>query len=248
MAKEEPWEFPSEINERKRRYIVSIRLAKPISPRFALVADEIVHHLRSSLDHLACHLVETSGTQVTNSTAWPIVRTRREWTRKIERRQRPWQFWRKKGGGPLAGGTPEVRAFIESTQPYMRGGKARDDPLFGLEELWNTEKHRILNATPIYARPPDLWSDLFKADPLIQPVEFKWLLDPDRELKLETATQLALIRFPMSRPLPKVVMKGELPVEIAIGDGKGDRIPVQETLDLIRRIVGEAKAAFPLSN
>ena len=42
-------------------------------------------------------------------------------------------------------------------------------------------------------------------------------------------------------------MKGNLPVEVAMGDGEGDRNVVQETLDLIRGIVAQAERRFPTS-
>lgn len=244
-AGKEAWEFSGEINERKRRYIVSIRLRKPLTPVFSLIGGEIVHHARSSLDHLACYLVEASGGQVTNSTAWPVVRSRGEWARKVERRKRRIQFWRKKGGGPLAGASDEVRAFIKSKQPYRRRGKARDDPLFRLEELWNTEKHRILYAGAVFANPPGSWRELFRVEPDIEPVEFKWIIDPNREL--ESEAKLALIRFPLNQPLPRVKMDGQLPVQIAIGEGKGKTGGggIQESLDLVREIVREAGERFP---
>lgn len=244
IAKKETWGFPTQIDKGKRRYIISIRLVEPCPPPIAIVADEIVHHMRSALDHLACHLVETSGGQI-ERTSWPIEPSKRRWRANVERRQCPFQFWRKKGGGPLAGASPEARAFVERHQPYRRGGKAGDDPLVGLHDLWNTEKHRILNPIRLYAAEPLTFHDLFEAVPEMDPVEFKWLARPDDELKLNTDVLLALIRFPPDRPLPTLKMDGKLPAQVVMGDGKGRENRIQETLDLIRGIVSEAKALFP---
>ena len=244
QSEEEPIQWRAEIDQRKRRYIVVVRSIKPLPPVLALIGDEVVHHIRSSLDHLACYLVEASDGKVTNSTAWPIVRSHWEWTRRVERQKRPFQLWRKKGGGPLAHASPEARAFVKDEQPYRRGSKTRDDPLLGLEKLWNTEKHRILNPTPVYALPSGSWRQLFTVTPAIEPVQFKWLIRPDDELK--AGTKFALLRFPLDEPLPKVVMKGEFPAQIAIGDGKSQAVRLEETLDLVRRIVGDAETRFPI--
>ena len=244
VTERKSWYIARDVNEGDRRYIFTLRLIKPCPPAVAVIADEIVHHLRSSLDHLACHLVEASGGQVTNSTAWPLTDSEWEWNREVERRKRPFQPWRKKGGGRLSGASPEARAFVRGHQPDMRGGKTRDDPLTELEKLWNAEKHRVLNAIRLYAKPTN-WRDLFPVTPDIEPVQFKWLARPEDELKLNTTVKWTLFRFPKNRPLPNVDVKGQLPVEVAMGDGKGDRIEIKETLDLVRGIVGEARQSFP---
>lgn len=244
IAEEKSWEFPTKIDEGKRRYIVSMRLVEPTPPVLTLMLDEVVHHLRSSLDHLASYLVEWSGRDVSRA-AWPIMASRFKWNREIERRKAWWELWRKKGGGPLGGTTPEVRAFIESTQPYNGPGKAREDQLFELNELWNAYKHRILNPIHVRAIPEGPWSDLFCVTPEIDPVEFKWVLRPRDELKLGTKRTLAVLVFPEDRPLPKVEMKGKIPVKPFIGDGELRGRGLDEDLDLIRNIVAEAAERFP---
>jgi hypothetical protein len=138
-----------------------------------------------------------------------------------------------------------VRAFIEGKQPYKGPGQARDDPLFDLNELWNAEKHRILNPIQVYAVPAATWRSLFQPTPDIEPVKFKWVIKPGDELKLGTARTLAVIEFPQSVPLPKVKMQGEIPAKVLVGDNKRGGSALQEDLDLIRGIVSEAKALFP---
>lgn len=242
VSKEESWKFPSKVNEGERRIVVSLRLIKPAPPVLALMTDEVVHHLRSSLDHLASYLVERGGGEVGRA-AWPIVGSRFRWDRVVERRRRRWEIWRKKGGGPLGGTTPEMRAFVESKQPYHGPGKARDDPLFELNDLWNAYKHRVLNPIQVRAVPGGSWSDLFHPTPEIEPVEFKWVLKPRDKLELGTAHTLAVLVFPKDQPLPKVEMKGEIPVKPFIGDGQPDGRGLAD--DLIRAIVAEAVERFP---
>ncbi len=244
ISEEKTRDFPTEIDEGKGRYIVALRLMEPVPPVFALMADEVIHHLRSSLDHLASYLVDWSGGQEGRA-AWPLLSSRCKWMREVERRKRIGQVWRKKGGGPLAGASAEVRAFVEGKQPYKGPGKARDHPLVSLNKLWNIEKHRILNPIPVYAAPPASWRSLFKVEGDVEPVEFAWLLRPNDELKLGTPTLLARLHFPPVPDLPKVKMDGKIPVEIAVGDGKGERTSLNEDLILIRQIVAEARNLFP---
>jgi hypothetical protein len=112
----------------------------------------------------------------------------------------------------------------------------------------DTAKHRILNPVPVFASPPASWRDLFQMVPEIEPVEFAWILRPDVELKLGVPELLARLHFPAEEPLPKVKMDGKIPVQIAIGNGKGHHNPIQETLSIIRGIVGEATTLFPPTN
>lgn len=247
LAEEESREILPEIDEGKRRYIVSIRLAKPMPPVLPLMVDEVVHHLRSSLDHLASYLVEWSGGQEGRA-EWPVVGSPFGWRRQVERRQRRWQIWRKPGGGPLAGASPAVRAFVEGKQPYKRPGKARDDPLFELNDLWNGYKHRVLNPIHVKAVPPDSWRDLFHPTPEIEPIHFRWLVKPRKELKLGAEQRFAILIFPADQPFPKVEMDGEIPMKVFVGDDKrGEFGGLPDDLALIREIVAEATEKFPPS-
>lgn len=166
------------------------------------MCDEIVYHLRSVLDHLACHLLEASGGRVTNTTAWPVERTRWDWLRKVERRQRPWQLWRKKGGGPLKGipiGSP-AWTLVEGAQPYKGGGEARDHPLFGLTELWNANKHRILNPNLTLLIPAGDPLDLFD---VLASSPSSAAGSSRRDGKLRTAQRSSWCGSPRINPCPK---------------------------------------------
>ncbi len=242
VAENQPWGADREVEKGKRRYIFILRELQPIPPQFSVIAGEIVHDMRSALDHLACHLVERSGGKVTNSTAWPIKNSRAAWRRNVERRRRPFQLWRKKGSGPLKG-IPldsDAWALIERSQPYVRSDDAGSDPLWGLERMWNTDKHRLLNAMAVFAEPKAVL-DVFCTTPKIEPIEVKPLIQANRPLK--DGTKLALYRFPDDRPLPEMRVCGKFAMQVAIGDEDGkDRPAWRDTLKVIRAIVAEGKA------
>jgi hypothetical protein len=243
-SREKPYEFTPEIDEGKRRYIWSLVVRKPIPPTAAVIGDEIVHHLRSVLDHLAGYLVESCGDQPTRATGWPFQTSRWGWKRKVERRQRPWQLWREGRRGPLPGIPRDgaIWAFIESTQLHKSGRKARDDLLYALNESWNANKHRILNDLWLEAEPEGDPLDLFDVVPDIEPVESRWIIKPGDELK--TGTTIAIFHFPQSAPLPymQVKMNAQFRTQIVLGNPDDPGHNIDETLKIIRSLVSRATA------
>jgi hypothetical protein len=102
--------------------------------RLATLVGEVVHNLRSVLDHLANQLVvENEGTP-TKNTRWPI---------RDEARPKD-----KRGRVPpphVAGGVSDVaRALITRTQPYAEAfgpDGAHHHALWQLHQMWNIDKH-----------------------------------------------------------------------------------------------------------
>jgi hypothetical protein len=243
-SREKPYGFRPQVDKGQRRYIWSLVVRKPIPPTAAVIGDEIIHHLRSSLDHLAGYLVESSGGEPNNVTAWPFERSHRGWIRRVERRKHAWQLWRKDRGGPLPGipRNGPIWALIESTQPHKSGRNTRDDLLFSLNDSWNANKHRILNDLWLEAAPEGSPLDLFNVVPDIEPVESRWIIKPGDELK--DGTKIAIFHFPKSAPLPsmQVKMKAQFRTQIVMGDPKDPGHNIDETLKLIRSLVSRARA------
>ncbi len=242
ISSEDSWHFSSEIAEDARRFIVSMRLVRPIPCPVLLAVDEAIHHLRSSLDHLATYLVEWSGGQVGRA-EWPSARSQAYWQRQVERRQSWWQVRRRSGGGPLAGASPAAREFVRSKQPFVAASAGAS--LLELDRLWNISKHRIVNPVQVTAAPQGDWTDLFEATPALAPVEFRWLLsDRDRFLP-EVDRRLAILVFPQDRPLPELKVRGEIPASVFLGEDKAHGRHLGDDLELIRSILAEAIDLFP---
>jgi hypothetical protein len=55
-------------------------------------------------------------------------------------------------------------------------------------------------------------------------------------------TPVAAFQFPIGLPLPKIVMDGQLPAQIGIGDGEGNEVHLEAPLHAVRAIVDEARA------
>ncbi len=90
-------------------------------------AGDVIHNLRSALDHLACQLVWVgSGEEPSRRVEFPIAKDaatyEREKARKVE------------------GMCPKVIKAIDTLKPYKGG----NEPLWRIHELDNIDKHRTL--------------------------------------------------------------------------------------------------------
>lgn len=242
QEREEPWGCDCEVGDGYKRAIFVFKVLKPIPQRFGVMVGEIVHDMRSALDHLAAYLVQLYGSEPTLTTAWPVTRSPYEWRSKVERRKRPFQLWRKKGAGPLKGipRSSDAWTIIENSQPYVRTNPARDDPLWELHELWNADKHRILNQLPLYLAPGIDLVERFTFPPGVTPVASKPLLGPERPLK--DSTKLALFEF--ATPYPSMDVQIKLSLQVALREEKRshDRGDIRDTLKLIRAMHTQVQA------
>jgi hypothetical protein len=130
------YEIVTDSNGKETLHITKV----PPDP-IAILAGEMIHQLRSSLDHLAFDLVKANQTNIALSPKWG------------ERCCFP--MWVKTPKTPpvyncncfdvLPGITKAAFTFIESVQPYNRGDCA--SALRSLAVLSNIDKHRHLNVT-----------------------------------------------------------------------------------------------------
>jgi hypothetical protein len=103
--------------------------------RFGVLTGEIVHHLRSSLDHIVWIFSSKKARREHGSViAFPILCHNPSSPREIERFERQIQ-------GITDG---RVRNRIVALQPYHRGCNAIDDPLAIVHQMDKTDKHREL--------------------------------------------------------------------------------------------------------
>lgn len=98
--------------------------------RFSVLAGEIIHHLRSSLDYLVWRLAIANGECPTTRNEFPIFKEvptdETRWIAKIN------------------GISPSAQAIIEGLQPHKRWNPPSDDPLWILHDMDIEEKHHAL--------------------------------------------------------------------------------------------------------
>ena len=108
---------------------------KPPPRNLNVVVGDCLHNLRGPLDNLAferalAHTGEPLPSNIEGKSAFPIFRTRTdENVKKLNRM--------------LRGVHPCAKALIEGLQPYERGDRFPNDPLWQLNQLSNEDKHRL---------------------------------------------------------------------------------------------------------
>ena len=119
-----------DVNEQSSEQVVEATGKNP-PPRVSVLIGEVVHHLRSSLDHLVLQLVLREGNTPDDRTGFPVC----DDAEKFE--DRPTQ--RK-----IKGVARSAAAIIECAQPYHRGPEYIDHPLWLIHRLDITDKHKLL--------------------------------------------------------------------------------------------------------
>ena len=99
--------------------------------RFGIVAGEITHHLRSSLNHVVHHLVTGNGGQPSTRIEFPIFTERQKYASEVSQK--------------IEGVSARAKTVIERSQPYHRGGGR--DPLWTVHEVDRIDKHRVVIVT-----------------------------------------------------------------------------------------------------
>jgi hypothetical protein len=115
-------------------YVLRGKVTKPTG-EIGVIAGDVVHNLRSALDHLAWQLALLNTATPNDRTQFPIAIS-------------PGEFGSKMGQKMIGDLSSEHRARIESFQPYHGTNKAWTPlALRDLRVLSNTDKHRVINAT-----------------------------------------------------------------------------------------------------
>jgi len=99
--------------------------------RVGLMAGDFVSNLRSSLDHIAWDLAKLGKKRPSSEICFPVCgRNGARTEAKIR--------------AATAGIPPEAISLMKSLQPYHDGKAYKSNPLWRLNFLWNTNKHRVI--------------------------------------------------------------------------------------------------------
>jgi len=117
--------FEDDLNTLERTYYV---VSVPDVPlEVTLIVGDVLQNLRSSLDHLACHLIRKGKGTVTTQSCFPIAGEAAKYV--------PSFFDRK-----IEGMRQEAKDAIHAIKPYKGG----NDALWRIHELNKIDKHRLL--------------------------------------------------------------------------------------------------------
>jgi hypothetical protein len=126
----QPYTITDEDDLQKLVHICRIKQT-PAPEQMGGLLGDFISNLRSALDNLAWVLAHLSPKTFTKreetDIAFPVASSD------------DGRYRQRLGRFPSA-----VARDIDRLQPYRRGNTYRDDPLWQLNELWNTDKHRIV--------------------------------------------------------------------------------------------------------
>lgn len=196
-------------------WLLIIEEVAPTPPEVGIIAGEVAHHLRSSLDHLMWLLARPKSRHEERAVEFPIAFTRKEFVGRVGgqpgvsalKGMRYKMPWVKRG----------VWATVESLQPYNSRKCLGAETLGFLREINNWDKHRSLTI---------VGASISAVDPNVRVVEggaeivivetFTGMLKPN--------TELARIKFTDASAKFKMEVKPQLSVEPFLDDTMPPRI------------------------
>lgn len=103
-----------------------VRITEPIPAHWSADIGDVIHNLRSALDHLACELVRANHGTITTDTAFPISDDPTKFNAHLHRR--------------LKDASPAAISAVERINPYKGG----NDDLWRIHHLDIVDKHRSI--------------------------------------------------------------------------------------------------------
>jgi hypothetical protein len=206
-------------------------------PEVGILAGELVHEVRSSLDHLVNELISESG--ATNDEAqYPIHSSASRWEAQVEKRGAGGTVCASCGlkssrPSPLFGLSDEQVNYIKDTQPFnVEAIERRSHSLYQLVEISNQDKHRALHTCAVLVRTPARITYQPEGFYEVGDVEFKGSDLVEGGAEFARVTRM-VIREPKVRLGVQVRVVGDADVAFRAGEEE----PVATVQDLGRMIL-----------
>lgn len=110
-------------------------LLAPDGTRWGVLVGEIVHNLRSALDHIVWQLALLDDGVPDKSNSFPIFKVDNSWSQGMI-------------DASLKDVSDDATQMIKSFQPYNAGNDAESHALWILHSLWNADKHQTVQDLP----------------------------------------------------------------------------------------------------
>jgi len=217
------YRIASHCNVESRQYIFTAFGQPEVPPRFSVLIGEIVHNLRSCMDHLVTQLaVLGPGGGNPNVLEFPICRTPEKFEDSCKR-------------GKIKG-VPHIAAtIIEELLPYRTSTPVDTSSLLILHDLDRSDKHRLLVVVVAVVQMADRLA-LTAADRDVEIIGMSPPITPG--LRPATAGTEVFKIFFSEKFDPNVQMKGNFAFQVAFGqDGPLKDEPVIEVLGVLRDAV-----------
>lgn len=193
--------------------------------RLSIICGDLVHNLRSALDHLVWQLVLAEGNEPDRANSFPIYEKAKDFDKFVRSPKAPRR-------SPLHGINPNGQPWklIEDAQPYRNRKYSLSPmghPLAILKLLSNFDKHRTMHVQALFPSESTIW-DAIEWNPEAKLLDYRIVPKP---LSLENKTEIVWLRFSNTGAAPEVHLKGAITINPTFGDGTN-----QPTVGLIRNL------------
>jgi hypothetical protein len=214
-----PYRWSIERNTDHRKWALVLRAVKKHPDIWAVHVGEILHNLRSALDHL---VYEASDPALRNKrTEFPIFNDEAEFIRVAAPK--------------IKGLNAATRAFVESNQPFTNKDTSIIHYLWLLYELSNTDKHRLLNFVSVGHALSQGRFQISPGERGMTDAHIPAVIGVPSEICLEDGAEY--FSFSTREPLPddaNVHMNADIAVYVRFGDSTPSA-QGQDVIDLFRR-------------
>lgn len=211
--------------------------------RLGVILGDVIHNLRSALDHVVWQLVIANDKRPGRHNAFPIYVLEKDWDRQVEDRHS------KKGRGPLWGVSDTTFTRIKEMQPFVGRDEntAKRQPLALLNHLSVRDKHQTIPIGNVLTadNPPGI--DVVPREGVVQSL-LEWsAIGPGTPLK--DGIEIARARLFVDRPDIHMDVKFHFSADIAFGDRrvgwKGLNAIAAEVGDIVTAFAGPFHLAPP---
>jgi hypothetical protein len=217
-----------EYNEWEDTYSLYIVGLENLDQAPAVILGEYVHNLRSSLDNLITHLVETNRKRPGRHNAFPIYTTKKNWLKDVDKRSR--------GKACLVGVSIADWATIRSLQPYQGRNEteAKRTDLAVINRISNADKHRALHAT--HAMIPEFGERTYSPTPPGTRIEETWHAPPGTPF--DNRAEVVRVRvFPPEGYDGDVHVNPSFPIGVAFRDEDGNAVGMPQVRSLWQSVI-----------
>jgi hypothetical protein len=130
-----PYQFITDFDRAASAYVIRARVREEPPATLGVIVGDIVHNIRSALDHLACQFVLHSAGTPTRQTAFPMF------IEKPETGSRAARTW----DNMTAGMNSDATEFLDHFQPYKTVSSGFPHHLALLNTLSNWDKHHDIH-------------------------------------------------------------------------------------------------------
>ncbi len=120
--------FTDRTDPKTGEYVLLLKRPPDLFRRYSIIAGEAIHQMRSALEHAVWNMVPNP---IQGFTGFPVVWEASKYDAKAEKL--------------IKDINPAAAAYIKRLQPFDNGGD--ESRLYNLNEMWNADKHRLLNLT-----------------------------------------------------------------------------------------------------